>query len=147
MKMRLLSSLAFLTLAIVAPSPSAAQASASPRDGIVVHITHGAEDPHRLLMGLQMAAGMVDTHDVLVYFDVKGVEAVLKDAPDVAYAQFPRLKEQLANLQRRGVTVMACPGCLQAIGKTPQDLAPGIQASDRSKFFTFTRGRILTLDY
>jgi hypothetical protein len=42
---------------------------------------------------------------------------------------------------------MACPGCLQAIGKTPQDLAPGVQASDRSKFFTFTRGRILTLDY
>ncbi len=146
MKLRLLSAAALLAVTMVAPSRAAAQATA-PRDGIVVHITHGAEDPHRLLMGLQMAAGMVETHDVLVYFDVKGVEAVLKDAPDVAYAQFPRLKEQLANLQRRGVTIMACPGCLQAIGKTPQDLAPGVQASDRSKFFTFTRGRILTLDY
>lgn len=147
MTLRLISAAALLTVAMLAPSRSAAQAATTPRDGIVVHITHGAEDPHRLLMGLQMAAGMVETHDVLVYFDVKGVEAVLKDAPDVAYAQFPRLKEQLANLQRRGVTIMACPGCLQAIGKTPQDLAPGVQASDRSKFFTFTRGRILTLDY
>jgi hypothetical protein len=132
MKLRLISAAALLTVAMLAPARSAAQAASAPRDGIVVHITHGAEDPHRLLMGLQMAAGMVDTHDVLVYFDVKGVEAVLKDAPDVAYAQFPRLKEQLAN---------------QAIGKSPQDLAPGVQASDRSKFFTFTRGRILTLDY
>jgi len=62
MKLRLLTAVAFLTVAMVAPSRSAAQAPATPRDGIVVHITHGAEDPHRLLMGLQMAAGMTDTH-------------------------------------------------------------------------------------
>jgi hypothetical protein len=80
MKLRLLSAAALLAVTMGAPSRAAAQATA-PRDGIVVHITHGADDPHRLLMGLQMAAGMVETHDVLVYFDVKGVEAVLKDAP------------------------------------------------------------------
>jgi hypothetical protein len=38
-------------------------------------------------------------------------------------------------------------GCLKAAGKTADDLAPGVQIADKDKFFSFTRGRILTLDY
>jgi intracellular sulfur oxidation DsrE/DsrF family protein len=57
------------------------------------------------------------------------------------------LKAQLAELQRRGVTLMACPGCLKAAGKTPADLIAGVQVADKSGFFSFTKGRILTLDY
>jgi hypothetical protein len=42
---------------------------------------------------------------------------------------------------------MACPGCLKAAGKSPADLAPGILVADKARFFSFTKGRILTLDY
>jgi hypothetical protein len=42
---------------------------------------------------------------------------------------------------------MACPGCLKAAGKTEEDLADGVQIADKAKFFSFTKGRILTLDY
>lgn len=43
--------------------------------------------------------------------------------------------------------LIACPGCLKAAGKTPADLAPGIQVADKKALFNFTKGRILSLDY
>jgi predicted peroxiredoxin len=117
------------------------------RDGVFIHISHGTEDPHRVLMALNMASIMSEDHDVLVYFDIKGVEVVLKDAEDIAFSHFPTSKQQLAKLVKKGVTLMACPGCLKAAGKTADDLADGIEIADKKAFFTFTKGRILTLDY
>ncbi len=107
----------------------------------------GTDDPHRLLMALSMATMMSEDHDVLVYFDIKGIEAVLKDAGDISYSHFTPSKAQLAELQRRGITLMACPGCLKAAGKTAADLAPGVQVAEKARLFSFTKGRILTLDY
>jgi predicted peroxiredoxin len=117
------------------------------RDGVFIHISHGTEDPHRVLMALNMASIMSEDHDVLVYFDIKGVEVVVKDAEDITYSHFPSSKQQLAKLVKSGVTLMACPGCLKAAGKTADDLADGIEIADKKAFFTFTKGRILTLDY
>jgi len=123
------------------------RAQAAPRDGVFIHISHGTDDPHRVLMGLRMAELMSEDKDVQVYFDIKGVEVVLKDAPDIQFKEFPSSKTQLKKLMDRKVTLMACPGCLKAAGKTPADLAPGIQVADKKAFFSFTKGRILTLDY
>jgi predicted peroxiredoxin len=117
------------------------------RDGVFIHVSHGKDHPHRLLMALNMAVIMSEDHDVVMYFDIKGVDAVLKDSDDVSYSHFPTSKTQLAELKKRGVTVMACPGCLKAAGKTKDDLAEGVQVADKARFFSFTKGRILTLDY
>lgn len=116
-------------------------------DGVFVHISHGSDDLHRLLMGLQMAAVMSEDKDVLLYFDISGIEAVLKDSEDFNYSHFPSSKTQLDKLLSKGITVMACPGCLKAAGKTAEDLMEGVQIADKEKFFSFTKGRILTLDY
>jgi predicted peroxiredoxin len=118
-----------------------------PRDGIFIHISHGADDPHRVVMALQMAQLMQEQKDVLVYFDIQGVEVCLKDSKYIQYSYFPSAKAQIQQLLDRKVTIMACPGCLKAAGKTAEDLAPGIQIADKDKFFTFTKGRILTMDY
>ena len=118
-----------------------------PRDGVFIHITHGKDDPHRVLMAMQMASIMSQDRDVLVYFDIKGVEVVLKDAKDFTYAHFPSSKRQFSILPNKGVTLMVCPGCLKAAGKTPDDLAAGIEIADKNRFFSFTKGRILTIDY
>jgi predicted peroxiredoxin len=126
---------------------NAAGAAETPRDGVFIHISHGPEDPHRVLMALSMASKMAADHDVLVYFDIKGIEVVLAGAPDIEYAQFPAAKAQLASLLEQKIKIMACPGCLQAAGKTAADLAPGIAVADKESFFSFTQGRILTLDY
>jgi predicted peroxiredoxin len=117
------------------------------KDGIFVHISHGSDDLHRLLMGLQMAVKMSESKDVIIYFDITGIEAVLKESEDLNYSHFPSSKTQLNELLSKGITIMACPGCLKAAGKTEQDLMDGVEIADKEKFFSFTKGRILTLDY
>lgn len=117
------------------------------KDGIFVHISHGVDDPHRVLMALNMAVMMAESRDVLVYFDIKGIEVVLKDSPDIEYSHFPSSSIQLETLLKKNVSVMACPGCLKAAGKTPDDLLAGIQVANKDQFFNFTKGRILTIDY
>lgn len=118
-----------------------------PKDGAFIHISSGSNDVHRLLMGLQMAVKMSEDKDVLVYFDIKGIEAVLKDAKDFKFATFPSSKTQLTTLISKGITIMACPGCLKAAGKSEKDLMDGVKIADKEKFFSFTKGRILTIDY
>ncbi len=126
--------------AVKAPGPEQ-------RDGMFVHVSHGTDDPHRVIMALRMAEIMQEQRDVLVYFDIKGIEVCLKDAQDIQFAQMPSSKTQIRTLLDKKVTIMACPGCLRAAGKGAQDLVEGIQIADKDKFFTFTKGRILTIDY
>lgn len=126
---------------------SSIRAEESTRDGVFIHISHGSDDPHRLLMALNMAKIMADDHDVLVYFDIKAIDAVLKDSTNVTYSHFPASRSQIDTLKEKGVILMACPGCLKAAGKTEQDLAEGLRIADKKQFFSFTKGRILTLDY
>ena len=139
--------LACVWVAIAGAGVAAGQDTTAKRDGVFIHISHGPDDPHRLLMALSMATMMSEDHDVLVYFDITGVDAVLDGAEDVTYAHFTPLSDQLGELHRRGVTLMACPGCLKAAGRSAEDLVAGVQVADKARFFSFTAGRILTLDY
>lgn len=123
------------------------EASEAIKDGVFIHISHGSDDPHRVLMGLMMAARMMETQDVLVYFDIKGIEVVLKDSEDMTFKQFPSTHTQLKKLINSGITVMACPGCLMAMDKKPEDLMEGVQVASKDAFFNFTEARILTIDY
>ena len=117
------------------------------RNGVFIHVTHGADDPHRVLMALSMAGIMCEDQDVLVYFDIKGAEVVLKDPENLKHSHFASSKDQLAKPSKKGALLMACPGCLKAAGKTKDDLAAGVRIADKNVFFSFTKGRILTLDY
>lgn len=127
--------------------PAISEPVEPPQDGVFLHISNGPDNPHRVLMALKMAELMAADKDVLVYFDIKGIEVVLADAQDISYTEFPSSKAQLAALIELGVPLYACPGCLKAAGKTPEDLAEGIQVANKDAFFDFTDGRILTLDY
>ncbi|MCU0303049.1 MAG: DsrE family protein [Thermoanaerobaculales bacterium] len=138
-------------LALLGCAPQTHEAPAEPapppRDGVLLHVSSGPDDPHRVLMALRMAELMAADRDVLVYFDIQGIGVVLADAVDLTFAEFPSSRTQLARLGELGVPLYACPGCLAAAGKTPEDLAPGIRVADKDAFFDFTKGRILTLDY
>lgn len=116
-----------------------------PADGMFIHVT--SNDPHRVLMALNMAVLMSDDHDVIMYFDIEGVKVLVKDAPDLTYAGFPGSYEQIRKLTGKGVVIQACPACLKAAGYTPDDLMAGVVIADKQRFFDFTKGRILTLDY
>ncbi|MCO5257877.1 MAG: DsrE family protein [Lentimicrobium sp.] len=119
----------------------------APRDGVFYHISSGPENPHRVVMALKQAVMMAEDKDVLVYFDIKGIEVVLNDAIDISYPTFPSSKESLKLLIDKGVTIFACPSCLNAAGKSEADLMPGVVLAQKDQFFNFTKGRILTIDY
>jgi len=101
--------LLFLALGVWVAAAAGLKA-AETRDGVFIHISHGPDDPHRLLMALNMANMMSADHPVAVYFDIEAVEVVLKDSKDIRFAHFPSSKAQIAELARRGVVMMACRG-------------------------------------
>ena len=129
-----------------AHKPMVAQAEA-PRDGVFIHITEGYNDPHRVLMPLKMAVMMAMDKDVIVYMDIHAVELLVKGAKDMTYADFDSFQTYVKQLVEKGVPVMACPTCLKIAGYTPDDLMEGVQVAQKDKFFNFTKGRIVTLDY
>lgn len=141
--------LLLLPLAFIAAQlpPLHAEESAA-RDGAFIHLGAGPDKPHRVLMALKMAVVMAEgKKDVLVYCDIEAVKLLVKGAPDVKHNAFDSSADLLAKLAEMGVPVRACPSCLKAAGKTAEDLLPGIKTADREEFFSFTKGRILTLDY
>lgn len=138
---------ALIASLIFSAAPFVVNSQDKSEDGMFIHISHGKDDPHRLLMALNMAAIMSEDRNVLVYCDIKAIEALLAESPDIAYSHFPSSHSQIETLLDRGVTIYACPGCLKAAGKSKDDLMEGIQIADKEGFFNFTEGRIITLDY
>lgn len=116
-------------------------------DGVFIHISHGKDDPHRLLMALSMANKMAADKDVLVYMDIEAVHTVVKDAEAIEMEPFGNHIDLLTFLYDMGVEVFACPGCMEVAGYTADDLREGVQVASKEKFFNFTEGRILSLDY
>jgi len=117
------------------------------RDGIFIHITAGYEDAHKVLMPLKMATMMAKDKDVLVYMDIHAVNLLVKDEKDLEYADFESAHTYIKKIKEMGGTIMACPTCLKIAGFKPEDLREGIEVANKDKFFNFTKGRIITLDY
>jgi predicted peroxiredoxin len=119
----------------------------SAKDGVFIHITECYSDPHRALMPLKMAVMMADDKDVLVYMDIHAVHLLVKGSEDLKFADFESAHTYIKKLIEKGVGVYACPTCLKIAGYAPEDLMEGVQVARKDKFFNFTKGRIITLDY
>lgn len=148
-RMRTAAMVALLSAACVFSFGQDARQEVNPqRGGVFVHISHGSDDPHRLLMGLQMAVTMAeDKKDVMVYCDISSVRILTKSATDISLKPFPSLHELLARLAHLNVPVMACPTCMKVAGVHSDDLRPGVTVARKDRFFSFTSGRILSIDY
>jgi predicted peroxiredoxin len=123
------------------------EASSTTRDGVFIHITESYNDPHRVLMPLKMATIMAADKDVIVYLDIHAVELLVKGAKDMTFSDFDSFQTYLKQLIDLKVGVYACPTCLKIAGFKPEDLIEGVQIAQKDKFFNFTKGRILALDY
>ncbi len=119
----------------------------SPTDGAFIHISEGADDVHEVLMGLMLADKMSTSNDVLLFFDIDGIEMVIEEAPNLVMDPFDPSDEIFERLVRRDVTILACPACLEVSGYEEEDLRDGVQLAGKEDFFNFTEGRILTIDY
>lgn len=125
----------------------AQMAQVSARDGVFIHITESYGDPHRVLMPLKMANLMAQDKDVIVYMDIDAVELLVKGAADIKHPDFDSCQAYIRQLLDKHVGIYACPTCLAVAGFGPEDLMDGIQVALKDKFFDFTKGRILTINY
>lgn len=116
-------------------------------DGAFIHISKGAADTHDVLMALMLADKFSTSNDVLLFFDKEGIEMVVKGAPDLEMDPFDSSGEIFDRLLDRDVEILACPACLKIAGYGESDLRKGVKIAEKERFFDFTEGRILTLDY
>ena len=121
--------------------------NAAQKDGVFIHITEGYNNPHKVLMPMKMAAIMANDKDVMVYMDIQAVELLVKDAKDLTMDGFESFQTYLKQLLDSKVGIYACPTCLKIAGFHPEDLMAGVQVAEKDKFFNFTKGKIITLDY
>jgi predicted peroxiredoxin len=122
-------------------------AGGTAKDGVLVHVSSGPDNPHRVLMALQMASKMSEDKAVAVYLDIEAVRLFVKGASDIEMEPFPSAFTQLSTLAEKGIAVMACPGCLAVAGISPDSLMDGVIVAEKERFFDFADGRIITLDY
>jgi predicted peroxiredoxin len=128
-----------------APDPNDEHESVT--DGAFIHISKGAADTHDVLMALMLADKFSTSNDVLVFFDKGGIDMVIEDAPNLEMDPFDPSDDIFKRLVDRDVMILACPACLEVAGYEKSDLREGVRIAEKEKFFDFTDGRILTLDY
>jgi|GEM_PF-1283629 len=116
-------------------------------DGLFIHLSSGPDAPRRVAMAMTMAAAFAADHPVLIYADLDAVELFTKDAPTIAAEGYQPINEQLTRLKTNGVMLRVCPTCLAAAGYSSTDLAEGVKLADKREFFSFTDGRIISVDY
>ena len=117
------------------------------KDGVFIHISEGYNDAHRALMPLKMATIMAGDKDVIIYFDIHAVEFLIKGSEDVIHEEFESAHTYLKQLTEMKMGLYACPTCMKVAGLAAEDLLDGVQTAQKDRFFDFTKGRILTLDY
>ena len=126
---------------------TAAPEQAAMTDGMFIHLTKGPEDPHRVLMAFKMAEVMSSDKNVLMYLDIEAVHLVVKGAPDVGMEGFTSSLEEIRKLLDQGVIIQVCPTCLKVAGYSESDLMEGVVLANKEKFFNFTQGKTLSIDY
>lgn len=128
-------------------SDSLANTVLTSTDGVFIHMTESYKDPHRVLMPLKMANIMAEDKAVLVYMDIDAVRLLVKGAKDIQMADFESAQTYLQKLLDKKVEIYACPTCLKMAGFKESDLIAGVQIAKKDRFFDFTKGRIINLDY
>lgn len=129
------------------PAPHVNMSFEAETEGIFIHVKKGADSKHEVLMALSMAKKFSDDYDVLMYFDIDGIEMVTEDAPNLEMEPFGSSDKLFDYLVDNDVTIFACPGCMEVYGVNPSDLRSGVTTADKHAFFDFTDGRILSIDY
>lgn len=119
----------------------------SPKDGIFIHVSSGYDNPQKALMAVSLAVKMAESQDVTLFFDIQGVKLLTKTSEDIDMQSFLTLHGALEKLVELNIQIMACPMCMNKAGIEPEDLREGVIVAEGEKFFNFTKGRILTLDY
>jgi predicted peroxiredoxin len=116
-------------------------------DGVFIHLKNSYGEKHSVLMAFKMAELMSKDKDVIMYLDIDAVNLIVQEAKDFALEGFESYQTYLSRLIESNTHIYACPACLAHANIDKEDLLDGIEIAQKEKFFNFTKGRIISLDY
>lgn len=107
------------------------------KGALVLNITSGREDLHALTMAFQLANHALDDGSkAVLLLIVRAPEFARKDLSSaLSFGGNPPLCEMLAELIKRGATVLVCPSCAAATGVAKADLVGGAGFATRESLF------------
>lgn len=129
------------------PAEAKEESEFSSRDGILIHLSSGPDDPARVAMAMALASAYAGENPVLIYADLEAVALFTEQFQDVAPEGYLSFQESLLSLLEKGVLIRVCPTCLNAGGLSTTDIREGVRLADKREFLTFAGGRILSFDY
>lgn len=121
--------------------------TAQNKNGFLVHLSSG-DSQFKIIKALQIAENMnKNGNAVLLYFDTDATYLTLEETEDFIFLE-QSYKTLLDRLITSEVDVRVCKGNLmKGLGKTEKDLISGVKLGEPDMFFTFTEGKVISLDY
>jgi predicted peroxiredoxin len=122
-----------VALALLATGCGPVSAAREGKPVAVVNLTAGPQQTHRVWMALRLAEHLVESgRAVIVFLNVDAAPlASRKLGEDVGLAGKPPLREMVAMLSKKGVTILVCPECAELTGVAEADLVPGAKMATR----------------
>ena len=146
--MKRLRLLSFLLLVLVAFQTPAAFAGDD--RSVFINMTN-AEDLHAASMALSLASNaQKQGFPVYIFLNVHAAKFADANLPkDVKYADFPPVKDMLADVMAKGGTVFVCVHCAQVVGVSKDKIAKGMIPADHADFLKKLprKGEILSFTY
>lgn len=122
------------------PAATAQSATAQPaaaKSPVLVNITRGAKDLHAVSMAIGLAqSALKDGRPATIFLNVEAASLAAKDlGADVQFADFPPVKQMLANFLAAGGQVLICGHCAHVDHLDPQNVIAGAQLMSHGGLF------------
>ena len=118
-------------------------------DKVVVGLTHGLDDPERVLLAYLMGVeGLRKDKQVVMWLTQDAVNVVTPGfAEQVKVPDAPAVADLHAEYVERGGRFQACPVCVRSRGLTDTAMVPNAEVNGASVLYEFTEGGALTFNY
>ena len=118
-------------------------------DKVVVGLTHGLDDPERVLLAYLMGVeALRKNKQVVMWLTQDGVNVVSPGfAEQVEVPDAPAVADLHAEFIERGGRFQACPVCVRSRGLADTPMVDNAEVNGAAALYEFTEGGALTFNY
>ncbi len=118
-------------------------------DKVVIGLTHGLDDPERVLIAFLMGVeALRKNKQVVMWLTQDGVNVATPGfAAKVVIPDTPSVVDLHNEYVERGGRFFACPVCIKTRGMVGAELVEGAEIKGAPSVFEFTEGGALTFNY
>jgi len=146
--------LVMMTLAALVAVGYTTLGSAEPQVGqtpptVLLNVTSGDEDLLAVTTAFHVAEhSLARGRTAVLFFNVRGPVIASKRLPETTkLGGDPPIRQQLAELIRKGAKVYVCPYCVKAAGLRKEDLVAGVELATPEKIFDHVHANSVVFSY